>query len=222
MQKYKILYILCTVLILASCEARQSAQKVPGSIEKYYSCNDGSGSCEVATLNDECTITFKLGTYLTSDYEYAFGSDKTTYYDLCAKYGDIIPDGRWCTDYNGSNTYGDALAESIRGIHVTSDTAWDEGHDAHAPLDDIFVVRYYTFWPYVQNGWTGEYMTYFEKRISDLAENDLYFISYVVKLSTTCAPTVAAQHTLTVEFLLDTGETIAYEAVVDFAEAHNN
>ena len=219
MQTHKILYILYTVLILASCEVRQPAQKVPGSIEKYYSCRDGSGSCEVAVLNDECILAFKLGTYLTSDYEYAFGNDKTTYYELCAKYGDMIPDGRWCFDSGGGNNdmYGDALAESVRAIHITSDAAWDDEHDAHALLDDIFVVRYSSFWPYVQNGWSGEYLTYFEKRISDMSDNDLYFISYVLELSTTSVPTVAVQHTLAVDFLLDTGETVAYEAAVDFS-----
>jgi len=157
------------------------------------------------------------GRYYTGAEAYLLSNDQK-YYDLCVKYGDLKPDGQNChVDSSGFSGTGSAsFAEAIDEIHITSSEEWNATHAAGASLDDIFEVEYDSYMPYIRNNYTGEPLSHFCKTLTEIQPGDMY-LSNDITLNTESRPTAAQQHTLTVTFVLDTGETIEYDVDVDFS-----
>ncbi len=157
------------------------------------------------------------GIYYTGAEAYVSHNDQK-YYDLCVKYGDLKPGGYIIRrEYDGFEGSGaKAIAEAIDEIHITSSENWDSAHAAGASLDDIFMVEYDSYMPYIRNNYTGEPRSHFCKALTEIQPGDMY-LSNDITFNTESRPTAAQQHTLTVTFVLDTGETIEHNFDVDFS-----
>lgn len=213
----------CCALVLYACDKSPIRYKSPGYIFAYYSIGDYEKEPYIDMDDQSLTIFYTYTQYCAEAKYYAhFGYryQGIKYYDLCVKYGDFKPGGQDCYEnrydkvFHGSGAV--AIAEAIDAIHITSSEDWDAKHTAGTLLDDIFFAEYDSYYRYIRNNYTGEPVEHCRKPLADIRPGDMY-LAHKISFNAETLPTVATQHTLTVEFLLDTGETIAYEAVIDFA-----
>lgn len=72
-----------------------------------------------------------------------------------------------------------AYAKNFRAVHVVClNTAWDEAHPAGSSLDELTWIRHGSYAPYVRSGYKLARMTtHIDKRLSDLAEDDLSMLT---------------------------------------------
>jgi len=216
----KILYIIsiCAIIFsISACDKSPTTYKSPGYIAEYYSIAGMADESYVSTANGTLTFLFSGEIYYTGAKEYIFSKDQR-YYDLCIKYGDLKPGGEICYKerWGFIDSGAVAIAEAIDELHITSSAEWDATHAAGASLDDIFEVEYVSYMPYIRNNYIGEPRTHCKKYLAEIQPGDLY-LSAQIAFKTECLPTAAQQHTLTVTFVLDTGETIEYDVDVDFS-----
>lgn len=219
-----IICACCCTLAVSACWRPTSPvlhyYKSPGYICIYNNLN--SIKTYSNYTQDRSALLYIHTTYYTGAEAYLLSGDQN-YYDLCVKYSDLKPGGHDCHTEGGEffGIWAVAIAEAIDAIHITSSEDWDAEHAAGALLDDIFFAEYDSYYRYIRNNYTGEPVEHCRKPLADTRPGDMY-LAHKISFNAETLPTVATQHTLTVEFLLDTEETVAYEAVVDFAEAHNN
>ena len=225
--KSKILhtaYLFCCLMALSACIKPDSSDsrlyKSPGYMFLYTNISS-IGTAPTYIVNQRATALLCVyGGYYTGAEAYLLSNDQR-YYDLCVKYGDLKPGGQNChVDSSGfSGTGSVSFAEAIDEIHITSSEEWDAQHAAGVPLDDIFEVEYDSYMPYIRNNYEGEPRTHFCKTLTDIQPGDMY-LSTDITFNTQSRPAAAQQHTLTVVFVLDTGETREYDVEIDFSVAN--
>lgn len=222
-------YLIITILMMSAiaCWREESAfvhYTSPGYMAAYYTISApglNRKPIEVETSGHTLRIDVLNFNRYASNIGYLRYGD-TKYYDLCIKYGDLKPGGQSVKYYSvgGSDyTLGSgavAFAEAIDRLHIRSSEAWDANHGAGDLLDDVFNVKYITYMPFIRGGYTGDPQTQIERRISEITPGELVLVREV-HLTPAVFPSDSQRQKLTVEFVLDTGETIAYEAVVDFS-----
>lgn len=222
--KFKTLIIsTCAIIFsICACNKRPITYQSPGYIALYYSIVGTANVSYGDSTNPTITFWFSDITIYTGAKEYIFSKDQR-YYDLCVKYGDLKPGGETCynEDWGFITSGAVAIAEAIDEIHITSSAEWDSTHAAGASLDDIFAVEYISYMPYIRNNYTGEPRTHCKKYLAEIQPGDLY-LSAQISFKTESLPTTAQQHTLTVVFVLDTGETREYNVEVDLSNIENN
>lgn len=212
--------IITLLLSLVGCEVRKV-----GFRAGYISCYMYFNPDEINVIYESGTASIELSSsnpnrdiYVDS-HSFVFGDNPLLaerYYALCEKFGDIKSDGFVCYDPSYS-IYPFACFEIINRVSVTSDNDWDTEHPAGSLLNDIFTITYYTHYPYIINGYTGEHITEVTKPLSELQDDEMKLIQYFIHLSCTMPSTAAQHHTLTVSFDLDTDRTATYYVELDFA-----
>jgi hypothetical protein len=118
--------------------------------------------------------------------------------------------GRYCYRY--------VLCEKICALTVTSSADWDAEHPAGASLNDLFDIDFYSVYPYIKRGFTGEVLNHQQKPMRELAEDDLWLCAAncEIRLLSASLPTTSGTHTIFVTLTLDTGEQIEYSTDVTF------
>ena len=112
-----------------------------------------------------------------------------------------------------------ACCEKICALTVTSSMDWDAEHPAGVSLNGLFDIDFYSVYPYIKRGFTGEVLTHQQKPLNELAEDDLWLCSHAKTrpmLSTTSLPATRGTHTIFVTLTLDTGEQIEYSTDYTF------
>ena len=234
MKKYCIvLYLSLCCMMLSGCDKKvwYEIGTSPGWIAEYYSISKyflgpqygfKPRPASMNIDNGKLNITnITRGTQYASAQNYIKSGDQK-YYDLCVKYGDLKPGGFLYralydpkeTDYMGNYAAESAFAETISGIDITTAYFWDTEHPAGSSLNDIFDIKYATFYPFVQGGWSAKNpRTVVEKPLSELCEDDLKMVSTEgITLSTSVLPPYVEDCYLTVTLTLDTGETVKIAA----------
>ncbi len=114
-----------------------------------------------------------------------------------------------------------AFANNFRELHVVSNADWDEEHPAGSLLDDILLVRLYSYANFIHEGYPGKndntflskrkYLSVIKKLMSELtpADMEMIYCCEVNDFSTdtlypvivfTSAPTLEKEHTLTLRW----------------------
>lgn len=157
-------------------------------------------------------------------------SDKSKAYKATQeKFGDFNPNTslfRYYTHKDGNEwilesgpCYYYCFSEQITKIAITSNADWDSEHTAGKDLSELFVAEFASLSDYVQRGFTGSPETYIRKEVNLLTPSDLsllmerdwnIFGGYDISFVTTTIPENIYNHTITITFTLDTGETISY------------
>lgn len=223
----KILMILLLSLgglILSGCVIEEVWYEgiSPGFIGEYYSVNDRKSEIKVSVASGQLSVAISAGSVYTSVYDYIRNGDRK-YYELCEKYGDLKPGGflyRECMSpswlmgrrYMGDYPVIGALVETISGINITTFYRWDEAHPAGSSLNDIFTIKYVTYYPFIQSGWSLENpATLVEKPLSELCGSDLKLLSVSgMTLHTSVLPTLDEWCQIAVELVFDTGDKKAF------------
>lgn len=222
MQRYITIIIL--LLSLAGCDIVQTGTR-PGYIYSYVYFDTPQSrvtyDMETLTILLYTKPAISMGTYATG-LDYAFGQAprKDRYYDLCQKFGDINPDGYPCSDFDTILTP-EASFEIVRRVTIVSDNDWNAEHPADTPLNDMFTIRYYSYFPYVSSHYThtGSPLKLFSKPLPDLQPDEMKLIINNIELKCSSLPTESEHHTLTISFELDTDRTATYEVELDFRQA---
>lgn len=217
MKRYIIIFTL--LLSLAGCDIPQTGTR-PGYIYAYVYLDIPDNKI---TYDSE-TFTILLynkksihGTYADGQ-DYAFGKSprKDRYYALCEKFGDRNPNGYPCSSEDVILTP-EASFEIVKHVSVVSDNDWSTDLTAGESLNDIFTIRYFSYFPYISSRYTGAPITSFTKPLSDLKDDEMKLIMNNIELGCATRPTAAQHHTLTISFDLDTDRTVTYEVELDFA-----
>lgn len=119
-----------------------------------------------------------------------------------------------------------AFVESIVDIDISSVPEWNDDYTPQSSLDDIFEVEYATYKYYVESGFDPEFKgdlwgyTWYEtrierKRVSELEEDDMWFIYTDFRLICTTPPNTDRVRTLKIKLLLDTGEEQTFRVRVE-------
>jgi hypothetical protein len=215
--------------------------KVNATIEHYFCLNRDNnyprptrGALLVTTDKKQLNIDiFIWGPDIVASMV-DFAQEKGTaekYAELREKFGDFnpewsglyvpeienpVPDDALFEDvYNvvGPANYIYACCEKICALTVTSSAEWDSAHPAGASLNDLFDIDFYSVYPYIKRGFTGEVLNHQQKPLQELAKDDLWLCSHAITrpvLSTTSLPATSGTHTIFVTLTLDTGEKIEY------------
>ena len=120
-----------------------------------------------------------------------------------------------------------AFANNFRELHVVSNADWDEEHPAGSLLDDILLVRLYSYANFIHEGYPGKndntflskrkYLSVIKKLMSELtpADMEMIYCCEVNDFSTdtlypvivfTSAPTLEKEHTLTLRWTTVEGD----------------
>ena len=207
------------LLSLAGCDIPQTGTR-PGYIYAYVYLDtpDNKVTYEPETLT---ILLYKKpslsGTYADGlDYAFGKGTRKDRYYDLCQKFGDINPDGYPCSSEDLILTP-EASFEIVRQVTIVSDNDWNAEYPAETPLNDLFTIKYYSYFPYISSRYTSAPLTSFTKALPDLQPDEMKLILNNIELSCSTMPTESERHTLTISFELDTDRTATYEVELDFS-----
>lgn len=223
-----IFIVVCISMLLCGCwEHWRNVGTSPGWIAKYYTLGNNSDSRNLGT-QVEVTVD-KLAITISPDYPNALYASAlndndadSKYYALCEKYGDIKPGGFLLrlSVSDGTNRLfvdkwkgRDALVEQIDNIEVTADICWDSGHPKGILLNDIFEIRYGTYYPFVQSGWSlDEPLTFVTKPLDELQAGEMKLLCPSLKMYTTKLPELeTGSYTLTITLYYDTGKTSSYK-----------
>ena len=219
MKRY--IFIVLFLLSLSGCDITHTGTR-PGYIYAYVYFDVPDSK----VIYDSETFTIRLyrkksliGTY-TDGQDYGFGKSprKDRYYELCNKFGDINSDGYPCSSRDVILTP-EASFEIVRHVSIVSDNDWNANLMAGTPLDEIFTIRYFSYFPYISNRYTGAPLTSFTKTLSDLKDDEMKLILCNIELNCNSMPTDSHHHTLTISFDLDTDRTVTYHIELDFSEA---
>ncbi|MBQ2993622.1 MAG: hypothetical protein IJE21_06955 [Alistipes sp.] len=170
---------------------------------------------------------------VASIIDFALGEGTAEQYaELREEFGDFNPN--FCSVYSpppryigtmspqyqvsGLYFYWYVLCEKICALTVTSSADWDSAHPAGASLNDLFDIDFYSIYPYIKRGFTGDVLTYQQKPLSELAEGDLWLCAadYEIHLLSASLPVIGGTHTIFVTLTLDTGEKIVYSTDYTF------
>lgn len=138
------------------------------------------------------------------------------YADYMEKYGDQ-PGYK----YDDIDYWDKACAESIRAIDIIPLTNWDEEHPRLVYLNDIFEVEYATYKYFVESGFNNEDFELKNrerterKRVSELEENDMWFIHTDFRFICTTLPERYDSVKLRVKLYLDTKEEIEFDVEIN-------
>lgn len=220
--------LVCISMLLCGCwEHWRNVGTSPGWIAKYYTLGNNSDRRNLGT-QVEVSID-KLSIMISPDYQNALYASAlnnndvdSKYYALCEKYGDIKSGGfllrraisngtralyvdKWCAAC--------AIVEQIDNIEVTADICWDSGHPKGILLNDIFEIRYGTYYPFVQSGWSlDEPLTFVTKPLDELQAGEMKLLYPSFSVYTTKLPELeTVSYTLTVKLYYDTGENSLYK-----------
>ena len=155
------------------------------------------------------SMSHAVSTYLNVEGE--------NYNDYMDKYGDKA--GYMAVDYLDN-----ACAESIRGIDIISLQNWDEDHPAQSSLNDVFFVEYATYKYYVDSGFNDDEFSLTEresiesKLVSELQEDDMWFIHTNLSLICTSPPSDTQPRHLKISLMLDTGAVQTYKVNVKYLQ----
>ncbi len=219
-----ILILTCAPLMLLSCWEHWRIEGIsPGWIAEYYSLGENLGNCNRGTCVgidvDMLSIAISPDFLVGPD---AVAGNSAEYYALCEKYGDINPNGfvlRRAISNGTMALYVDkwpgeaAIAEQIDNIEMTADVRWDSEHPEGTLLNDIFELRYSTYYPFVQSGWSlDEPLTYIAKPLDELQAGEMKLLSTRFYMHTAKLPELETEsYTLTVKLYFDTGKTSTYK-----------
>ena len=220
--------LVCISMLLCGCwEHWRDVGTSPGWIAEYYTLGNNSDNSNLGT-QVEVTVN-KLSIMISPDYQnalYASALDDndadSKYYALCEKYGDIKSGGfllrraisngthalyvdKWCAAC--------AIVEQIDNIEITADIRWDSEHPERVLLNDIFEIRYGTYYPFVQSGWSlDEPLTFVTKPLDELQVGEMKLLYPSFNVYTTKLPELeTGSYTLTVKLYYDTGENSLYK-----------
>jgi len=222
-KKFSCISILLMSIIFACCD-RHYYVEVPGWIDSYYYLQLTESCFSSQVVEDGLHVDVRLsGVLYANAYYYAVGRHADRYIEMCDKFGDhksrrIAPSRDDIIDIPPEQY--SAIAQTVESISIASNVAWDEGHAAGAVLNDMFYISYRTYMPYVAGGYSAANpVTTVTKPLSDLKPADMrLLVAYSsINFRTSSMPSVPGRHRLTIAFVLDTGETVAYEAVADLS-----
>ena len=218
--------------------------KVNATVKYYFNLNrENSYSLDYNTLvvavddNGLKIDMFLWGTDIeASIVDFALGKGTAERYaELREEFGDFNPDAsniyvpthypvssdalfEDVCEVAGPARYGWVICEKICALTVTSSADWDSAHPAGASLNDLFDIDFYSIYPYIKRGFTGEVLTHQQKPLSELAEDDLWLCAadYEIHLLSASLPVIGGTHTIFVTLTLDTGEKIEYSTDYTF------
>lgn len=206
--------------LLTGCDIPKERYR-PGYISSYhyFSLHDIKVSYQHDTFTINCSNNNEFEDIYVTSHNYLFGNNTTLsqrYYKLCEKFGDISEHGFLTSSLdNGLMPW--ASFEIVQRVSVVSDNDWSTDLTAGESLNDIFTIRYFSYFPYISSRYTGAPITSFTKPLSDLREDEMKLIINNIELSCATRPTAAQHHTLTISFDLDTDRTATYYVELDFA-----
>ncbi len=125
---------------------------------------------------------------------------------------------QYAEKYNDLSWYGcqgvpienPALANELTRVSIVSDADYDELHPAGTPLDDIVRLSWSSFYPFVENGYTGDRVVSYDKTLDELEPEELILVALSagpVELRFVTAPTEEQVHTVTLTITDDNGST---------------
>lgn len=218
--KLYVFIAISLLSLLAGCDIPKERYR-PGYISSYHYFNphDTKVFYQQDTFTINCSNNNEFEDIYVTSHNYLFGNNTTLaqcYYELCKKFGDISENGFLTSNLdNGLIPW--ASFEIVKHVSVVSDNDWSTDRAAGKSLNDMFTIRYFSYFPYISSRYTGAPLTSFTKPLSDLKEDEMKLIMNNIELSCTTLPTASQHHTLTISFDLDTDRTATYEVELDFA-----
>lgn len=115
-----------------------------------------------------------------------------------------------------------ACAESIRSIDIIPLNNWDEEHPSLEGLNELFEVEYATYKYFVESGFNCEEFDIENrerierKRVTELAEDDMWFINTDFKLICTTLPDFDdSAMQLRIKIYLDTDKELQFDVAIN-------
>ena len=256
MKPYKqIAIVLLTAIMMSSCWQNDYNQITTyGTVGSYITINrdnqlyDNNGNLLYNVLNVIQTeeggvvITASVfGKAIADIISHALEEDDGAYQRCVDKFGDYNPNAVHvtCQDFNVPwkvrNIYPPlgiyrCAYDTICSIDIRSNQNWDAEHPVGLSLNDLFTAHFHTPYPYIQNGWKGNVLTFVSKPVSQLQADDMTLLQiesgyvvtnsdetcYDIKFTTSSLPATRGTHTIFVTLTLDTGEQIEYSTDVTF------
>ena len=183
-----------------------------GFIYNYFHIDENL-NIECEALDDSVVIDFSA--YRGDEYAVNVYLDTPgeIYTDYMEKYGDQV-------GFEETDMQDIACAESIKGIDIISLQEWNEDYPAQSSLNNIFEVEYATYKYFVESGFdeafdVEERERTERKRVSELQEDDMWFIHTDFCLICNTLPNDDRAHRLKITLSLDTGEEITYNVNVN-------
>jgi len=207
----------------------------PGYVSEYATISDGN--VRVSSRIDDEKLLFELGLNNSNSYtdvgDYYFDKENSEYYRLCRKFGDLYYDQKcaymenWVSRSNGVHV----IADVVTDIRIVSDDDWNSEYTAGTLLNELFSLKYYTVYPYVESRYKTKNITAVDDTISDMPELSLKMMMYdhydergwlpsdwgsftFLKLYTDSLPENPVQ-SLHITLTTDEGKTLEYSVEVD-------
>lgn len=219
--------IVATSLLMTSCElfnafvdwSPPEYQPQPcekGFIQDYYHI-DENVNIESEIIDERLVINFHVKNDMSHAINTYLNVEGENYNDYMEKYGDKA-------GFIAVDDLDNACAESIRGIDIISLQNWDEDHPAQSSLNDVFFVEYATYKYYVDSGFNDDEFSLTEresiesKLVSELQEDDMWFIHTNLSLICTSPPSDTQPRHLKISLMLDTGAVQTYKVNVKYLQ----
>lgn len=231
----KIICLLLIIPLCCGCNEPDRSFSPPSFrqcfIEIYYSGELELPILQTGYFGTQPTVppqNLQTGFVVTPNYSHnnmcdSF-SDPEEFLRLATR-NDDTSFNQWVPDHLCLRT--PAFANNFRELHVVSNADWDEEHPAGSLLDDILLVRLYSYANFIHEGYPGKnddtflskrkYLSVIKKLMSDLTPADMEMI-YCCEVNDfsidtlypvivfTSAPTLEKEHTLTLRWTTVEGD----------------
>lgn len=220
MKKFISILLLCPLLI-SGCNKDKNIPRGKGIFTQSYIHYYISGQFGIRPIKDEWEVSLdgeidKLPCPELAEYEL----EKIRYREIAERNGDLSFNGTCRDDPDVNN----CAADNYNSISIVSNIAWDAAHPAGMPLDEIAIVQYLSYDPFIKNGyenilefyidvdgtkkWYATDAPNIEKYVTALTESDMRMVKdnrFRFWFTTPPAdPTV--EHTLTVTLTTTEGK----------------
>ena len=229
--------IIMAIVALFVCESCVPAQKfrAPGYVSEYSYLSEISVQVKCDIENDELSLVLQCYSYngSTDVGDYYFKKKNSTYYKLCQKFGDLYYNQKcaymenWVSRSNGVHV----IADVVTDIRIVSDDDWNSEYTAGTLLNELFSLKYYTVYPYVESRYKTQNITAVDDAVTDMPDLSLKMMMYdhynerallpsdwgpftFMKLYTDRLPENPIQ-SLHITLTTDEGKTLEYSVEVD-------
>ena len=219
MKRLSYITIVCAILFTA-CIPYKHWQVCEYFIERYYNIAEHP-TLELTEKDGDMAIKCNLA------YDIDKGIGKPYKYDDFERIAEELGDtgyakvGEKTETGHTENSYV-SIYPIISAIDITSNTAWDENHEAGVSLTDCFDISYVSFAEYIDSGYDSKmFKTISERKtkpLSELDPDDLRLVRIIpyVYFVITSLPSDDKNHTLTVLFMLHDGTSRESTIEVEF------
>lgn len=213
--------------------------RIPGFVSEYLILDNDNAKAESCVADGKLSLMLNVyasyNEVVAADEYIVNGKTDSEYYKLCLKFGDLYYNQKVSVFNDGyiDDNNVNVIADVVTDIRIVSDNDWNGEYTARTLLNDLFLLKYYTVYPYVESRYkVNDKISVVNMPLSEVADSNIKMMMFdhvyhqatwlpddwvapmFLKLYTDRLPENPIQ-SLHITLTTDEGKTLEYSVEVD-------